>query len=109
MKRELFENYLLSVVATDRGEPPLSASMTIVIQVIKVDMETKLVVGDTITSFPGFVIFTLINHMVILQVQQVVTVAPGTGIGFDKDELTVFTLSQVGNFTDADILARKER
>ena len=33
LKRELFENYLLSVVATDQGEPPISASMTIVVQV----------------------------------------------------------------------------
>ena len=34
LKRELFENYLLSVVATDQGEPPIMASMTIVVQVI---------------------------------------------------------------------------
>ena len=50
LKRELFENYLLSVVATDRGEPPISASMTIVIQVIKVAKESNLVIGD-ITNY----------------------------------------------------------
>ena len=33
LKRELFENYLLNVVATDGGKEPLSSSITVVVQV----------------------------------------------------------------------------
>ena len=37
LKRELFENYVLSIVASDNGEPSLSSSITIIVQVLFVN------------------------------------------------------------------------
>ena len=38
LKRELFENYVLSIVASDNGTPSLSSSITIIVQVLFVNL-----------------------------------------------------------------------
>ena len=80
LKRELFENYLLSVVATDQGEPPISASMTIVVQVKSSESNSY----SNLHWMKWLFGLRILINCCFLQVQQVVTVAPGTGIGFEE-------------------------